>query len=342
MSKRIIKGLIIIGLLWVFMINLAWGTEYGYIHYKAIPISPSHLKPNKPITRLVIIGCYDAWSGRYINCEFTHAVIGLKEPYIGTCEECIKNNGGHCHNYDTHPLIDPPVCESCDSPGGQLEYSGTIIERGDLWIKGQTGDYMAIIGHRMPQVAGKIVTETTVNLLGTWYCVSGCYTRTSFKDEDTLDVGVDGFERLKDPGPDEHYFKLRGGTVTHPEGHWGTEDTIEKLKKIGVAYYNITKKTRVLSINDISLPRGGLFDYKNTWKPPHKSHRTGTDADINQGQGPSNKDQIPCYKNDKLKKAVRKVAGEQLYPILRCENKDKEYCIAPEGEDCIYYHIDFD
>jgi murein endopeptidase len=145
---------------------------------------------------------------------------------------------------------------------------------------------------------------------------------------------------LSDPTPDEHYFKLRGGTATHPEGHWGTEDTIIKLKDIAEKYYKLSG--RIISINDISLPRGGLFDYRNTWKPPHKSHRTGTDADINQGQGPKNVDQIPCYKNDKLKEAIKKVAGGKSYPILRCEDGNLEYCIPPEGKECIYYHIDFD
>lgn len=321
MKKKIIKGLIIMGLAWVFMINPVWGTEYGYIHKTVIPISPSNLKPDKPITWWLLIGCYDSWNGRYINCEFNHKVIGLKEPYIGTCEECIENNGGHCHNYDSHPLSDPPERE--------LEYSGIYKNRDKLWIDGgQTGDSLAVIGHRMPQVAGKIVTETTVNLLGGWYCITGCYTRTSFKDEDTLDVGVSGLERLSDPTPDEHYFKLRGGTDTHPEGHWGTESTIKKLKEIAEEYYGSDK---ILSVNDISLPKGGLFDYKDTWEPPHKSHRTGTDADINKlALG------IPCNKNKKLRLAVEEVAGDQPYPVLKCE-KGGEY--DPEGPD---YHIDFD
>ena len=30
----------------------------------------------------------------------------------------------------------------------------------------------------------------------------------------------------------------------------------------------------------MSLPRGGLFDYKNTWQTPHAEHRNGRIADI--------------------------------------------------------------
>jgi len=32
--------------------------------------------------------------------------------------------------------------------------------------------------------------------------------------------------------------------------------------------------------NDQSLPWGGLFDYEQTWAPPHDGHRDGTSADI--------------------------------------------------------------
>ncbi|MBW2078136.1 MAG: hypothetical protein JRI71_11430 [Deltaproteobacteria bacterium] len=87
-------------------------------------------------------------------------------------------------------------------------------------VSAQTQNGLAIIRHQIPEVTGKIVTETTVNLFGGWRCISRCFTRTSFKDEDTLDVGISGLERLDDPTPHEHYFKLRGGAETHPEGHW--------------------------------------------------------------------------------------------------------------------------
>jgi hypothetical protein len=35
-----------------------------------------------------------------------------------------------------------------------------------------------------------------------------------------------------------------------------------------------------LGVNDLSLGDGGLFDYKQTWAPPHENHRVGDDADI--------------------------------------------------------------
>lgn len=35
-----------------------------------------------------------------------------------------------------------------------------------------------------------------------------------------------------------------------------------------------------LHVTALSLPQGGLFDYQTEWSPPHKLHRTGTDADV--------------------------------------------------------------
>ena len=36
----------------------------------------------------------------------------------------------------------------------------------------------------------------------------------------------------------------------------------------------------VLSINDISLPTGGMFDINQNWVPDHYEHRIGITADI--------------------------------------------------------------
>ena len=36
----------------------------------------------------------------------------------------------------------------------------------------------------------------------------------------------------------------------------------------------------LLRVNDMSLPRGGLFDVDNNWTGPHDGHRLGREADI--------------------------------------------------------------
>jgi hypothetical protein len=43
---------------------------------------------------------------------------------------------------------------------------------------------------------------------------------------------------------------------------------------------------RLLGVNDMSLPRGGLFDLGGSWHHPHKAHRAGRSADIDVQRGP--------------------------------------------------------
>ncbi len=97
------------------------------------------------------------------------------------------------------------------------------------------------------------------------------------KGEAMIRVRVPGFLEL---GEGDGYT-LIGHTSTHPQNHFGTENSLFTLLDIADAYYAGGKGT--LRINDISLIWGGLFDYEvaNTpWRPPHRSHRTGRNVDV--------------------------------------------------------------
>lgn len=65
----------------------------------------------------------------------------------------------------------------------------------------------------------------------------------------------------------------------HYSNHWGVPALAKAVKSIAAEFDSLYPGTK-LRINDVSLENGGLFDYKNNWSPPHKSHRTGTNADI--------------------------------------------------------------
>ncbi len=83
-----------------------------------------------------------------------------------------------------------------------------------------------------------------------------------------------------------------GPTMSHPQNTWGTERTVEILENIANGFFGATR--RPLEVNDMSLPFGGLFDCavgfdsecttslgrENPWRPPHKTHRRGDQADI--------------------------------------------------------------
>lgn len=209
------------------------------------------------------IACHDIRTGKMLDCRIKFATF-LKEPYEGNCDECIVNNGGHTHNYDTYPFTQPKEFED------STEYIVKNFVR------------------RIPQVAGYIV-EDILGIFPLYYrCISGCYTWNSWYERTNILVGIEGLQELEDPSANDHYVKNRNGEADHPEAFYGTPDTISTLKEIADKYYALTENEngpetpgRILSVNDMSLPRGGLFDIEADWVKPHKTHRRGTDVDIN-------------------------------------------------------------
>jgi hypothetical protein len=100
---------------------------------------------------------------------------------------------------------------------------------------------------------------------------------------------------------------------------------------------------RPLSLNDMTLPLGGLFDVKHNWAPPHRSHRDGTDLDINRTV---NGITIECSNEDKnLIRALQKVlpnvrhtAPGDTNSALLCEKTWSR----SQGKYIYLYHIDFE
>lgn len=72
-----------------------------------------------------------------------------------------------------------------------------------------------------------------------------------------------------------------------------------------------------LHITAISLPQGGLFDYKNQWSPPHFDHRVGIEADIS----PTSVDNLSDAQRDTLQEAFTK---SHLTAPIEGENPDDE------------------
>ncbi len=271
----------------------------------------------------------DAFTGRLLDCKYTFEIKGLRSP-----RDLSENNGGHIHNFDTHPLIEPPQPPLGDGKlgvvGGDFQYVNNLL------VSGQTRNQEVEITHQMPQVAGVIETEIFI------YAPYGdgppipCYSHEerSYRAEGTIDVKVPGLTQLPDSG--DYHVVCRSEAcppppssgASHPYGTYGTQDTVNKLLKIAEKYYEFTDG-RKLSINDLSLPKGGLFDYKATWAPPHTEHRTGNDADINLKDGGGVR--TTCETDKDLKKAIAEVAKGQSRPKLKsCDI---------EGEK---KHIDFD
>lgn len=260
------------------------------------------------------------------DCTFTYKIIGLKTPV-----EDSNNNGGHNHNFDTHPIIEPP-------DGALLTYgSGADEDPTRLGVKGHTLYNPLGVLHPLPEVAGSIEREIIVTSPPGWACGGGCWTGDSWRYLDSINVEIEGIDPNPLSNTGDYHVVSRRDTNRHPEGTYGKPDTINKLKDIAREYF---KKTdgRKLSINDISLPKGGLFDYKNNWAAPHQTHRTGTDVDINRTDG--GEVYTNCWADYELKRAVEKASNGKNHPRLKCED-----AVLMGGliiwED-VYKHIDFD
>lgn len=82
------------------------------------------------------------------------------------------------------------------------------------------------------------------------------------------------------------YKKCPGTLLKHPMNHYILGVFDQSLQEIIVEFFQYTGTPRgggqylKLGINDMSLPKGGLFDICNNWQPGHKSHRKGTSVDI--------------------------------------------------------------
>ena len=94
------------------------------------------------------------------------------------------------------------------------------------------------------------------------------------------EIGVDGLGDLP-AGQSYAVVRSTNSMSLHPRGTAGTSDTLLRTAGIAQGYFQVTG--RGLSINDLSLPRGGKFDIAGTFGEggEHSSHRTGKDADFN-------------------------------------------------------------
>ena len=75
------------------------------------------------------------------------------------------------------------------------------------------------------------------------------------------------------------------------------------MSKIGSDYSGAVPDDPELVITDASLAWGGLYDFTNSWAPPHKFHRQGTDIDVRRP---------PISDEDIFQKVVCKNGG---YPL---------------------------
>jgi hypothetical protein len=259
------------------------------------------------VQKLTGIICYDVRSGNPQDCGFDISITGLHQP-----ETTAENNGGHTHDFADHDV-------------GLLSAVVPFTTVPTPFLQGQTNFDTVIVSHRIPEVSGKIDTLLNLRVPPGWVTVSpeSCTgDRTSWCFFTTIDVGLPNDVRLPRfmslPDGPPFYRKARNPDLAHEDAvaFSGTADAIFYLIAIAEKYNELS--TKVLGINDMSLVRGGLFDWKASrelakqfnftpiiFKKPHDFHRVGATADINKDNG-------DCTQNFDLYIAVNAIMPSDL------------------------------
>ncbi len=293
--------------------------------------------PPKKSNIIYVYSCWDGATGKSVNCSFTQQIEGLVDPASD-----VANNGGHTHDYASHP-----AGKECLLPPGAAAFfpllncapiADSVVGSTESAVGGLVLYPEAAVKHENPDVSGKVKISSSVTSPPGWYCVSGCYDANSWRYETTVDIGIEGLERLSN-SPDGTYIKVRTADTRHTaaNAYYGMPDTNVILGLVAVEYLNLTttaQRSRLLSINDMSLPRGGRFDVNGNWARPHAEHRIGISADIN-------RDGVFCDDDKELRKAVDNVipsVGPRLVnPNVPGRTSSRLLCES-EGRK----HIDFD
>lgn len=285
-SPRYLRPLVFLSA--VFALSLSWPVSaqtFGNIIKRTVVRSPSNVSPNDPPRELVsYYGCYSMQTGIVLNCTFTHEVVGiegqtpLQDCVIGSEGQVIQcNAGGHSHN-GLRPFVLSDTL---------IEFeNGVDTDPRDEAVAGETkvgGQRRVKLIHTMPEVAGVLRIEGDLRAPLTHPCGARCFDEGGWKLLWKVDVGLPGLRQLPqpDPEPADFYRKVRNPDTKHLDAiAYGATPFAQRALPIIAEFYAF-HSGRLLSINDMSLPKGGLFDITGQWVPKHTDHRDGKDADIN-------------------------------------------------------------
>ncbi|MDE1863696.1 MAG: hypothetical protein KGI33_12415 [Thaumarchaeota archaeon] len=310
--------------------------------------------------------CYDADTFALINCTYTMTLMGQEtqaDPEVGFNPPLtdIELNGGHDPKY--HPQPQPSYIQVVPNANVLLvdPSSGAYTRPDPLTVAGNSmmGSLYgwSAVEFAVSDIAGSDWVEINIQFPFGYICVDTCYTYNSVRIHETDLIGLftddipgaTAFELLPPTplnDPTVAYIIVRN--PKHDPGHgndsingvnqtnesdqdlatWGTPYTIQQLLKIADEYKKYTSWHGILSVNDMSLPEGGLFDIGDNWNVPHQDHRLGRAFDVNQTDGTGNSS--PCTPNGTFlldiaeeQDLVQSVGGVNPYtalPPVFCES----------------------
>jgi len=313
---QVIRSAVGLGAAGLFLWGNAASVEAQVLKLNPSNLSGSNAAPTQSQGQ-INFACYDIATFTLIDCE----VLAELNPFDPTF-------GGHLD----HDLAGQLV--------GQLGDAKGCCDRS---VDGHTGAGIYSVTYIAPEASGKVQLHLTWTPPPNWVCADnnegalGTFRRPC-TGIGHFDVGYP-LQRLV-PLDDPSYKVVRGDTVRHPDetSTSGTAKTLGALKLVADVYSVLVTPFAPgarLSINDISLSKGGLFDYRKDWVKPHQTHRKGTDVDINRAPVDANGNAlapVPCPDDYALQAAVGIVQvylGTSL-PSLDCELNGKPNPSGPQ------------
>jgi hypothetical protein len=270
---------------------VAGGAAWGQL----LELKPSNIEGAKAggsqIQQSISFTCYDFFTASRVNCHVTATLRPIdpndtKPPLFG----------GHNHS----PILDSRVVGSVQNANNPSAPVGLQTE-GDT-LTGFTLVYTAPEASQQVQFVTKWEPPQNYECQNENEDTLGDFTSPCF-GFNHFDIRFLGLQALP---PDPLYTVDRKPDTAplHPNGNFGTRAANFGLAQMAPIYFLAALVK--LSINDQSLPRGGLFDINGNWAitPGHQRHRVGINADINQLG-------VPCLQDSALALSVALVGARR-------------------------------
>lgn len=114
-----------------------------------------------------------------------------------------------------------------------------------------------------------------------------------------LNVTVESDTLRQLPDAPMFYLKARNSDSDHVDGVAYASQQITRVALTAIGRVFNRNTGNLVSYNDISLPKGGVFDIGSTrWNRPHSLHRRGLNVDVNKPGG------VGCNVNTSVQIAV--------------------------------------
>jgi hypothetical protein len=273
-----------------------------------IEAQPSTILPNQ--TR----GNNDEGTSQ-LSVKLTCDGVPLQKHWVGLRIDPQPGSGGHNHLGSPQfprprgKLIVGPNKTDCGGDTGKPDDSDCVTlktdDNGEAKVKFEvplTGSYdHASYGWYQSGVAGTYTITAKSSEVAPYGAIVGvAKASTDVRAQIDAESQTDANKLLGPLKQSTFLTEERGaGTTVHPAGDYGTPGTLRAFEALAEdfhrqvqAHYDSLGKCRQqdewedprkisVSVNDIALWAGGIFDYKSTWRPGHQTHNKGEGGDFN-------------------------------------------------------------